>query len=92
MWFVALFFTKTNKRMVLIIKFYSLEEAKEVYGESNLVPISQLKQIIFYTKYGCQPKFIWESEKEEGRIVAWFHRKETQLVYERWMTNRPKGR
>lgn len=97
--FIALFFLHGSSafgtpysiiRMVIRIQFYTLEEAKEVYGESNLVPISQIKQIIFYTKFGCQPKFIWESEKEEGRIVAWFHRKETQLVYERWMSNRPQ--
>lgn len=74
---------------MVIIKFYSLEEAKSVYGEYSLVPISSIKQIIFYTRHGCQPKFVWESEKEEGKIVAWFHKKESELIYKRWQKTRP---
>lgn len=75
---------------VIIIKFYSLDEAKSVYGENSLVPISSIKQIIFYTRHGCQPKFVWESEKEKGKIVAWFHKKESELIYKRWCENKPE--
>lgn len=40
-------------------------------------------------RHGCQPKFVWESEKEEGKIVAWFHKKESELIYKRWQKTRP---
>lgn len=73
---------------MLKIKFYSIEEAKTVYGEDSLVAISLLSQIIFYTKNGLQPKFIWESEKEQGKIVAWYHKGESELVYKRWQANK----
>ena len=72
------------------IKFYSLDEAKAVYGEDSLIPISSLKQIIFYTAHGLQPEFIWESEKEKGKIVAWFHKNKSELIYRRWLGNRPE--
>lgn len=75
---------------MVFIKFYSLEEAKSVYGEESLIPISQLKQIIFYTQHGLQPEFIWESEKDSGKIVAWFHKKKSELIYKRWQKQRPK--
>jgi len=68
-----------------------LDEAKKCYGEDNLVPITNIKQIIFYAKHGCQPKFIWESEKEENKIVAWFFKPETEYIYKRWIANRPKS-
>ena len=71
------------------IDFISLEEAFECYGKENLIPIDCLKQIIFYTKHGCQPKFVWESEDKEGRIVGWFLKSETSYVYKRWLANRP---
>lgn len=74
---------------VLFIKFINLEEAKNCYGEENLIPISQLKQLLFYTKCGCQPKFIWESEKEDGKIVGWFLKSETTYAKKKWDNNRP---
>ena len=36
------------------IDFDSLEEAIECYGRDNLVPIDNIKQLIFYAKHGCQ--------------------------------------
>jgi len=77
------------KKENLSMKFLTLEEAKNCYGAENLIPISLLKQILFYVKQGCQPKFVWESEKEEGHIVAWFHKEETKIIYRRWIGNRP---
>lgn len=74
---------------MFIIKFTSLDEAKKCYGESNLIPITQLKQIIFYARMGCQPKFVWESEKEEGKIVAWYLKQETDYAYRKWSERRP---
>lgn len=44
--------------------FNSLDEVYECYGKENIVPITQLPQIIFYTsKWRVQPKWIEESEK-----------------------------
>ena len=83
---IPIFFTKKEW---IHIKFYSLEEAKSVYGENSLVPITSLKQLIFYTKHGLQPEFVWESEKENGRIVFWFHKKKSELIYKRWCENKP---
>lgn len=71
------------------MKFASLDEAKQCYGEENLIPIDFIKQQIFYAKCGCQPKFIWESEKEQGKIVGWYLRAETQYAYKKWLQNRP---
>ena len=71
------------------MKFSSLDEAKKCYGEDNLIPISQLKQLIFYAKVGCQPKFIWESEKEDGKIVGWYLKTETSYAMKKWQENRP---
>lgn len=72
------------------MKFYSLGEAKKVYGEDALIPITSLKQLIFYTQHGLQPEFVWESEKEKGKIVFWFHKKKSELIYQRWQENKPK--
>lgn len=81
--------------MVFVIgrlKFKTLEEAKDCYGEDNLVPIDLIKQIIFYTQRGIQPVYICESERDDrkGKLVAWFLNSETQWVYKKWLENRPK--
>jgi len=72
------------------IKFTTLEEAIDCYGRENLVAIETLSQIIFYTRHGCQPKFIFEHELKPGRITAWFLKSETNFVYKKWMENSPK--
>lgn len=72
------------------IKFDSLEEAIECYGRHNLIPITNLQQLIFYTKHGCQPKFIFENESKPGRITCWFMRNETEYVYKKWLAEHPK--
>lgn len=72
------------------INFESLEEAFECYGRENLVPIDFIRQQIFYAKHGCQPKFIWEKEGEEGKLTCWYLKSETSFVYKKWLDNRPK--
>ncbi len=67
------------------IEFNSLNEAIECYGRNNLVAIDCLKQIIFYTAHGCQPKFVFENEVRPGRISAWFLKNETAYVYKKWL-------
>lgn len=69
------------------IDFQSLEEAIDCYGRENLIAIDCIKQIIFYTRHGCQPKFVWEKETKPGQITAWFLKNETNYVYKKWMAN-----
>ena len=71
------------------IVFSSLEEAFDCYGRENLVAIDNLTQIIFYTKNGCQPRFVFENQTKPGRITAWFLKDETAWIYRQWMNNAP---
>ena len=71
------------------LNFKSLDEAIECYGRENLIAIDCLQQIIFYTSYGCQPKFIFENETKPGKISAWFTKDETSWVYKKWLNNKP---
>lgn len=71
------------------IQFNTLEEAIECYGRENLIAIDCIKQIIFYTSHGCQPKFVWEKEGKPGRITCWFLKCETAHVYKKWMSKKP---
>lgn len=73
------------------INFNTLQEAKDAYGEENLVAIDCLKQIIFYITHGCQPRFVWESEKDGGRITAWFLKYETKNVRDMWERTNPNA-
>ena len=72
------------------LNFNSLEEAIECYGRENLIAIDCLRQIIFYTSHGCQPKFVFENEVKPGKIAAWFLKSETAYVYKKWLENKPK--
>lgn len=72
------------------INFSSLDEVIECYGRENIVAIDNIKQIIFYTQHGCQPKFVFENETKPGRISAWFLKNETGFIYKRWLENRPE--
>lgn len=69
------------------IKFESLEECINCYGRENLVAIDTISQIIFYTRNGCQPKFVFENELKPGKISCWFLKSETNFVYKKWMSN-----
>ena len=72
------------------IKFNSLEDAFDCYGRENLVPLSNIRQVIEYTKYGCQPKFVYENELKPGMVTFWFLRAETEYLYKLWTKNNPK--
>nr|DAE86316.1 MAG TPA: translation initiation factor-like protein [Caudoviricetes sp.]DAQ99762.1 MAG TPA: translation initiation factor-like protein [Caudoviricetes sp.]DAX13862.1 MAG TPA: translation initiation factor-like protein [Bacteriophage sp.] len=70
--------------------FNSLDEVYECYGRENIIPITQLPQIIFYTsKWHVQPKWTEESERNPGHLCCFFHKGETKKCYEEWMKNRP---
>lgn len=68
--------------------FDTLQECIEQYGRSNLVAIDNLSQLIFYTRRGYQPKFVFENELKPGKITAWFLKSETSQVYRDWMRSR----
>lgn len=69
--------------------FSSLQEVFDCYGEENIIPITNLAQIIFYTsKWKVQPKYTCESDRNPGHIVCYFHKGETKKPYEEWMKNR----
>ena len=80
------------KRKMKIINFNTLEEAIECYGRENLVAIDCIRQIIFYTKHGCQPKYVAESQNNSGKLTCWFLKQETKYVYSKWMQNAPDRR
>lgn len=67
----------------------TLQDAFECYGKENLVPISFIKQQIFYVKLGVQPVFMWEKEDEPNKIVAWFLKSETHYAKKQWDETRP---
>ena len=79
-----------NGEVMKHIKFNTLNDAIECYGRENLIAIDTLKQAIFYTKMGCQPKFIYENETKPGRVSFWFLKAETAFVYKKWMTSQPR--
>lgn len=72
------------------VTFKNLEECIECYGRENLIPIDCLRQIIFYTRNGCQPKFVFENEIKPGKITAWFLKNETNYIYKKWCETSPK--
>lgn len=86
--YLPIFFCKLGDYKELkTIKFDNLDEAIECYGRENLIPIDNLHQVIFYTRNGCQPKFIFENETKPGKLSAWFLKNETSYVYKKWMTS-----
>jgi hypothetical protein len=68
------------------LNFNTLEEVFECYGRGNLVAIDYLPQILFYTRHGCQPKFVYESEVKQNKLTGWFLKSETEWVYKKWLT------
>lgn len=78
-------------RIISRLKLETLRDAKDCYGEENLIPIDCIGQIIFYTSKGVQPVFTRESEKEDkkGKLACWFLKSETQWVYKKWQESRP---
>ena len=86
-----IFFVKGDKEMLKkTIDFESLNEAINCYGRENLIPIDNIKQCIFYTKHGCQPRFVWEKEGNPGKMTCWFLKAETGFVYKKWLESNPK--
>ena len=70
----------------------TLEEAKECYGEENLIPITFIKQVIFYAKLGVQPVLCWAKENDANRITYWYLKSETQFAKRKWDETKPKDK
>lgn len=86
---LSLFFT-ILKEVRYIKIFNSLQDVYDCYGEENIIPITNLKQIIFYTSvFHIQPKWTEESTKNKGKLVCYFHKGETCKPYEEWMKQKP---
>lgn len=73
-----------------IIKFKAFTDVEEVYGRENLIKLVNLKQILFYCKNGLQPVFI--DEGYQGKLVAWFHKPSTSMLWKYWLENSPKNK
>lgn len=70
----------------------TLDEAKECYGEENLIPITFIKQVIFYSKLGVQPVLCWAKEDDDNRIAYWYLKSETQFAKRKWDETKPKDK
>lgn len=68
----------------------SLDDAFDIYGRDNLVPISFIKQQIFLAKQGCQPRFIWEKEDCKGKLVGWYLKSEFMALKPLWDATKPQ--
>lgn len=71
-----------------MIRCESLDDAKRIYGENNLIKIVNIKQIVMYTHY-CQPVFI--DEGYSGKLVCWYFKNETDEAWRRWLENKPEN-
>ncbi|MSA02147.1 hypothetical protein GKG47_08845 [Lactonifactor sp. BIOML-A3] len=70
--------------------FDSLEEVKEAFGDNGIIPITEMKQVIFYiSRYLIQPVWICPSETNHGKMAYYFIKAETKKPYEEWMKSRP---
>lgn len=72
-----------------MVKCESLERAKEVYGEENLVRIVNLRQIVTYVRE-VQP--VWVDEGYNGKLTCWFEKSATKSVWEKWKNTTPDWR
>lgn len=73
-----------------MLRFQSLDDVIDCYGRNNLIPIDNIKQIIFYTKSGCQPKFVCENENKQGKITCWYLKQESNRIYKQWLDSNKK--
>lgn len=65
--------------------YNSTNQVLDEYGREHLIAIDNLRQIIFYTRNGYQPLFVFENERKEGRLTAWFDRIDTKAIYQKWI-------
>ena len=72
-------------------KFKDYEECSSYLGESNLVAISFIPQILFYTKNKVQPVYIAEREDSPGKLVCYYLKSaESKEAKRKWDATRGK--
>lgn len=71
------------------MKFKSLGDAMTCYGNHSLVAISNLKQILAYSRFGCQPVYICEKDNQPGHLTCWYLKSETIYAKRKWDETRP---
>lgn len=71
------------------MKFKSLDDAQMCYGKSALIAISNLKQILAYSRFGCQPVYICEKEDRPEHLTCWYLKPETAYAKKKWEETRP---
>lgn len=65
--------------------FDSLDEVIEAFGKDQIIPITCMKQVIFYISHFCiQPIWICPSETNKGKMAYYFIKAETKKPYEAW--------
>ena len=64
----------------------TLQDAIKVYGETNLIKLCNIKQIVKYATLGCQPILI--DEGYDGKLIAYYHKPETVQAWNYWKNNR----
>ena len=64
----------------------TLQDAIMVYGETNLIKLCNIKQIVKYATLGCQPILI--DEGYDGKLIAYYHKPETVQAWNYWKNNR----
>jgi hypothetical protein len=73
---------------LIIIKFKTFEDVKQVYGEENLIKLCNLKQIVFYAKMNVQPK--WVGGGYSGKLIGYYFKPETEMAWKYWKQSKPK--
>jgi hypothetical protein len=66
-------------------KFKDLDECANYLGRENLVAISYLPQILFYSKNKLQPVFIGEREGMPDKLVCYYQKSpESAEIKRKW--------
>lgn len=85
------FFTKKECILIKKLPFDNLDEVLNAFGTDGVIPITEMKQIIFYiSRYAIQPVWICPSETNPGKMAYYFIKAQTKKPYEDWMKNRPR--
>ena len=57
------------------------EQLQALYKNKNLIPVTSLAQVRFYTLHGAQPLLVYPSEKSEDIMTFWYLKKDTQKLF-----------
>lgn len=57
------------------------DELIDEYGKDNLIPITSLSQVKFYTTHGAQPLLVYPSKKADIMAFWYLKSKTTRRLY-----------